>query len=63
MFIGRIDAEVESPIVWPPDAQSGSEKTLMLENIEAGGERGDRGWDGWMALPTQQTWVWANSER
>ena len=23
------------------------------------GEGGDRGWDGWMASPTQWTWVWA----
>ena len=21
----------------------------------------DRGWDGWIALPTQCTWIWANS--
>ena len=27
------------------------------------GEEGDRGWDGWMALSTQWTWVWANSKR
>ena len=26
-------------------------------------EGGDRGWDGWMASPTQWTWLWANSER
>ena len=25
--------------------------------------RGGRGWDGWMASPTQWTWVWANSRR
>ena len=26
------------------------------------GEEGDdRGWDGWMASPTQWTWVWASS--
>ena len=24
---------------------------------------GDRGWDGWMASPTQWTWVWPNSWR
>ena len=29
------------------------EKTLMLEKIEGGGEGDDRGWDGWMASPTQ----------
>ena len=33
------------------------------ERLKAGREGGDRGWDGWMALPTQWTWVWANSER
>jgi len=31
------------------------------ERLKAGGERDDRGWDGWMASPTQWTWVWANS--
>ena len=36
------------------------EKTLMLGRLKAG--EGDvRGWDGWMASPTQWTWVWANS--
>ena len=37
------------------------EKTLMLGKIEAKRRRGDRGWDGCMALSTQWTWVWANS--
>ena len=26
-----------------------------------GGEGDGRGWDGWMASPTQWTWVWVNS--
>ena len=39
------------------------EKTLMLGKIEVEGEGDDRGWDGWMASPTQWTWVWANSRR
>ena len=26
-----------------------------------GGEGDKRGWDGWMAIPTQWTWVWVNS--
>ena len=30
------------------------------ERLRAGGEGGDRGWDDWMASPTQWTWVWAN---
>ena len=25
------------------------------------GEVDERGWDGWMASPTQRTWVWVNS--
>ena len=33
------------------------------ERLKAGGEGDDKGWDGWMALPTQWTWVWANSGR
>ena len=37
------------------------EKTLMLGKIEGKGEGDDRGWDGWMASPTQWTWVWINS--
>ena len=30
------------------------------ERLRARAERGDKGWDGWMAFPTQWTWVWAN---
>ena len=30
------------------------------ERLRAGGEGDDRGWDGWMASPTQWTWVWVN---
>ena len=28
------------------------------ERLRAGGEGDDRGWDNWMASPTQWTWVW-----
>ena len=28
------------------------------ERLKAGGEGDNRGWDGWMAPPTQFTWVW-----
>ena len=31
------------------------------ERLRAGGEGDDRGWDGWMASPTQWTWVWVSS--
>ena len=37
------------------------EKILMWERFRAGGEGDNRGWDGWMASPTQWTWVWVNS--
>ena len=37
------------------------EKTLKLGKIEGGRKRVNRGWDGWMASPTQGTWVWVNS--
>ena len=31
------------------------------ERLRAWGERGNRGWDGWMASSTQWRWVWVNS--
>ena len=38
------------------------EKTLMVGKIEGRRRRGNnRGWDGWMASPTQWTWVWEDS--
>ena len=32
-----------------------------LERLRAGGEGDDRGWDGWMASPTQWTCIWVDS--
>ena len=38
VFIGRTDAEAETPVIWPPHARSDSlEKTLMVGEI--GGRR------------------------
>ena len=45
-------------LMWRADS---FEKTLMLGKIEGRRRRGYRGWDGWMASPTQWTWVWINS--
>ena len=42
-------------LMWRADSL---EKTLMLGGTGAGGEGNDRGWDGWMASPTQCTWAW-----
>ena len=38
-----------------------SEKTWCWERIKEGGEGDGRGWDGWMASPTEWTWVCASS--
>ena len=63
VFIGRTDAEAETPILWPPHAKSwliGKDPDAGRD-LGAGGEGDDRGWDGWMASPTRWTWVWVNS--
>ena len=63
IFIGWTDAKAEAPILWPPDANSWltGKKPSCWERLKAGEEGDDR--DGWMVLPTQWTWVWANSRR
>ena len=59
VFIGRTDVEAETPILWPPAAESYSfEKTLMLGKIEGRRRKGLERIDGLMASPTQWTWVW-----
>ena len=41
MFMGRTDAEAETPILWPPDAKTNSlVKTLMLGKTEDRRRRG-----------------------
>ena len=63
IFIGRTDAEAETPILWPPDVKN----WLIGKDPDAGKDwrredKGDdRGWDGWMASPTWWTWVCASS--
>ena len=37
------------------------EKTLILGKSEGRRRRSNRGWDGWMASPTQWTWIWVDS--
>ena len=62
VFIGRTDAEAETPILWPPDVKN----WLIWKDPDAGkdwrtaGEGEDRGWDGWIASLSQWTWVWVN---
>ena len=61
IFIGRTNAEAEMPIFWPPDMKNWPlEIPWSWERLKAGGERDDKGWNDWMASPTQWTWVWAS---
>ena len=53
----KLKLQYSGHLMWRTDS---FEKTLMLGKIEGGGEGDDRGWDGWMASPTQWTWVWGN---
>ena len=62
VFIGRTDFEAETPLFWPLDAKS----WLIWKDPDSGKdwrqeEKGTRGWDGWMASPTQWAWVWVDS--
>ena len=63
IFIGKTDAEAETPILWPPDAKNWLiwKKTWCWERLKVGGGGDDRGWDGWMASRIRWTWVWVNS--
>ena len=58
--MGRTDVEAETPILWPPDELTHLKRPWGWERLRAGGEGDDRGWGGWMASPTQWTWVWVD---
>jgi len=64
VFIGRTDVEAETPILclatWCEELTH-LKRPWCWERLRAGGEGDDRGWDGWMASPTQWTWVWVDS--
>ena len=44
-------------LMWRADS---FEKTLMLGKIKGGRRTGWQRWDGWMASPTEWTWIWIN---
>ena len=54
----KLELQYFGHLMWRSDSL---EKTLMLGKTEVKGEGGDRGWEGWMASPSQWTWVWTNS--
>ena len=63
IFIGRTDADPEAPrntLVMLCEELTHWKRPWCWERLSAGGEGGDRGWDGCMASLTQWTWVWAN---
>ena len=61
---GRTDAEAEATtntlVTWCIDLTHWK-RPWCWETLKEGGEGDDRGWDGWMASSTEQTWVWASS--
>ena len=60
LFIGRSDVEAETLATWCEELTH-LKRPWWWERLRAGGEGDDRGWDGWMASPTQWTWVWVDS--
>ena len=63
IFIGRTDAEAQTPILWPPWCKELThlKRLWCWERLKVGGEWDDGGWDGWMASLTWWTWIWASS--
>ena len=57
IFIGRTDAEADTPILWPPDVKT---RPWCWERLNVGGAGDDRGWDGWMASLMTWTWDWVS---
>ena len=62
VFFGRTDIEAETNTLadWCEELTHWK-RPWCWERLRAGGEGDNRGWDGWMASPTQWTWVWVNS--
>ena len=61
VFFGRNDAKAESTLATSCEVLTHWKRPWCWEGLGARGEGDDRGWDGWMASPTQWTWVWVNS--
>ena len=59
IFIGRTDAETETPKLC--EELTHWKIPWCWERLKTEGERDHREWDGWMASLTWWTWVWINS--
>ena len=56
IFTGMIDAEAETPVLWPSDAKNWLwKRPWCWERLKVGGEGDNRGWDVWMASLTRWT--------
>ena len=53
--------KLKTPVVTWCEELTHLKRSWCWERLKVGGEGDDRGWDGWMASPTQWTWVWVNS--
>ena len=63
IFFGKTEAEAETQntlATWCKELTRWK-RPWCWERLKAGEEGYNRGWDGWMALPIQQIWVWASS--
>ena len=62
MFIWRTDVEAEASVLWPTwcGELTHLQRPWCWERLRAGVEGDNRGWDGWIASPTQWTWVWVD---
>ena len=54
MNIHQLKLQYFGYLMWGADSL---ENPLMLGKTKAGGEGGNRGWDGWTAFRTQWTWI------
>ena len=62
IFTGRTDVKLKLQYFGHLMRRTDSlERPWCWERLKAGGEGDNRGWDGWVASPTWQTWVWVNS--
>ena len=59
-FLSLLSQTVHSSPTWCEELTY-LKRPWCWERLRAGGEGDDRGWDGWMASPTQWTWVWVHS--
>ena len=58
-FVGKVMSLLFNMLSWCKEL-SHLKRPWCWERLKAGEEGDDRGWDGWMASPTQWTWVWVN---